>query len=93
MGQFGAIVEVTTLTFITRSAGFEVAHFRNREAMAARSRGRQPTGNETKHTLSREAATAMSRANCCRRFAAQEILTAFTLRANARSYVLPPLRG
>jgi hypothetical protein len=43
--------------------------------------------------LSREAATAMSSADCCRRFAAQRFfLTQFPW-ADAHGYLLPPLRG
>jgi hypothetical protein len=44
--------------------------------------------------LSREAATAHSaKADCCRRFAAHDFFLFHLLRAYARSYVLPPLRG
>jgi hypothetical protein len=35
----------------------------------------------------------MGATNCCRRFAALEFLMALRLRADARSYLLPPLRG
>jgi hypothetical protein len=43
--------------------------------------------------LSREAATAKGAAHCCRRFAAWVFLGNHFLRADARSYLLRPLRG
>jgi hypothetical protein len=44
--------------------------------------------------LSREAATALSaKADRCRRFAAHDFIMFHLLRAYARSYVRPPLRG
>jgi hypothetical protein len=43
--------------------------------------------------VSREAATAVRASICGRRFAAWNSLTASDLRADARSYLLPPLRG
>jgi hypothetical protein len=71
-----------------------IAHFRNREAMAAFSRGRKPTVERQKMILSREAAAAHSaQANSCRRFAAHESILFHFQRAYARSYVRPPLRG
>jgi hypothetical protein len=45
---------------LARSASFEVALFRYREAMAASSRGRKPTGTRQKRNLSREAAAEIS---------------------------------
>jgi hypothetical protein len=72
---------------------FEVAPFWNREAMAARSRGRKPTDFRQIMTLSREAATAFSARSIP---AAASRLTIFLfhfLRAYARSYVRSPLRG
>jgi hypothetical protein len=76
------------------NASFEVAYFRNREAMAARSRGRKATVERQKMILSREAAPAHSaKVDCCRRFAAHDLIVFHFLRAYARSYVLPPLRG
>jgi hypothetical protein len=45
-------------------------------------------------TVQRREAAAANRATiCCRRFAAHEFFYDFILRADARSYVLPPLRG
>jgi N-formylglutamate amidohydrolase len=45
-----------------QSASFEDAPFGNREAMAARSRGRNPRETRQEQDLSREAAAAMGRA-------------------------------
>jgi hypothetical protein len=45
---------------ITRNVSFEIATFRNREAMAARSRGRQPTEFRQIRNMSREAVTGLS---------------------------------
>jgi broad specificity polyphosphatase/5'/3'-nucleotidase SurE len=53
-----------------------------------------PAGDRQNMILSREAATAHSaKADCCRRFAAHDFFLFHLLRAYARSYVLPPLRG
>jgi hypothetical protein len=43
--------------------------------------------------ISREAAAAHCATNCCRRFAAHDFSLFQFLRAYARSYMLPPLRG
>ena len=69
--------------------------FFSREAAAAESCGREPAASIRNDTVSREAATATShwRLSCCRRFAAHELRFLRCLRAHARSYVLPPLRG
>jgi hypothetical protein len=57
--------------------------------MAARSRGRKEMMN-----LSREAAAAHSaKAKSCHRFSAHGFIMFHFLRAYARSYVRPPLRG
>jgi hypothetical protein len=57
--------------------------------MAARSRGRKEMLN-----LSREAAAAHSaKAKSCHRFSAHGFIMFHFLRAYARSYVRPPLRG
>jgi hypothetical protein len=45
------------------------------------------------NVLSREAAAAIGVARCCRRFAAWVFFGVLILRADARSYLLPPLRG
>jgi hypothetical protein len=66
----------------------------SREAAEADSRGLELTGiRPSTGSLSREAATATGATNCCRRFAALEFIKAYFLRADARSYLLPPLRG
>jgi hypothetical protein len=77
-----------------RSGSLEVAHFRNREAMAALSRGRKPTEKSAKQTGSREAAAAdFARTPAAAPSGLIPFIGGSDLRADARSYPLPPLRG
>jgi len=67
--------------------------FQNREAMAADSRGRQPTGTDQKKSFKPRSGGSNRRDKLLSPLRGSRISIRFSLRAYARSYLLSPLRG